>query len=132
MAFAQIAWVTVTSYCSVMHSASCEPKNWVGSFFESGSVLSSTKNAQMLVHVGAADVIFVCFQSGFAPTAPTFQVHTLLVQCTSKVHVGASWCKIDYSDLTKKEQKKDGCFCLLSYNDPVWYCIHYFLLEMLM
>jgi len=73
--------------------------------FSSGSVLLSTKNAQTLVHVGAADVIFVCFQSGFAPTAPTFRVRTLLVQCTNKVQVGARWCTIDYSDLNRKRSR---------------------------
>jgi len=58
----------------------------------SGSVLSSTKNAQTLVKVGAADIIVVCFLSRFAPTAPTFRCVLCWCSAPTKcklVHVGA-------------------------------------------
>jgi len=49
--------------------------------------------APMSVHVGANDVIFVWFPSGFAPTALTFRVRTSSVHCTDGVHFRACRCK---------------------------------------
>ncbi len=102
-----VDWLVVivpeTSFLLLLCFSLLQSLSLHGGCFPLGSVLLSTKNAQTLVKVGAADVIFVCFLSGFAPTAPTFRVRTLLVQCTNKMQVGARWCTIDYSDLTEHD-----------------------------
>jgi len=60
----------------------------------------------MWVHVGANDIISVCFPSGFALTAPTFWVPTIGA-VHQKGAISAHWCKIQLLQLDRKQSKNE-------------------------